>query len=111
MIALESHVAPAATPLLAFAPGQEGLGLDLDRLITSRMRLPKAQERILRVLINHHPRALDRETLAGRAEQSPRSSAFGNHLSELREAGLIDYPQAGQVVATALLFPTFKEHR
>lgn len=83
-----------------------------DQLHTAWLsRLSKPQERILRVLIDQHPQALDREALAARAGQSPRSSAFGNHLSELREGGLLDYPQAGQVVATALLFPPLKAGR
>lgn len=68
-------------------------------------RLPAPQARILRVLIEHYPRAIDRARLADQAEQSPTSSAYGNNLGALRSLGLIDYPQPGWVVATALLFP------
>lgn len=72
-------------------------------------RLPDAQARILRVLIEHYPRSIERTRLAGLAGQSPTSSAFGKHLSVLRDLGLVAYPQPAQVAATALLFPTLRK--
>jgi uncharacterized protein len=68
--------------------------------------LPGPQGRILRVLIQHYPRPVERARLAQLTDQSPTSSAYGNHLGALRSRGLIDYPRSGQVIATALLFPT-----
>jgi hypothetical protein len=68
-------------------------------------RLRGPQGRLLRVLIDHYPRAMERVELAESAGQSPTSSGLANNLGALRSLGLIDYPQRGQVAATALLFP------
>ena len=68
-------------------------------------RLSGSQGRLLRVLIDHYPGAMDRTQLAEAAGQSPTSSGFANNLGALRSLGLVDYPQRGEVVATDLLFP------
>ncbi len=68
-------------------------------------RLSAPQGRLLRSLLDWYPQAIDRAALAEAAGQSATSSGFANNLGMLRSLGLIDYPQRGQVVATALLFP------
>lgn len=68
-------------------------------------KLPRPQGMILRVLLAAYPRSWDRDGLAAQAGQSPTSSSYGNNVGALRGLGLVDYPQRGQVVATALLFP------
>jgi hypothetical protein len=68
-------------------------------------KLPAPQARILRVLVQHYPAALDREALASAAGQSPTSSGYANNLGALRSLGVLDYPSRGTVAATPLLFP------
>lgn len=63
------------------------------------------QPAILEQLIAIYPDAITREELATMVGQSVTSSAFGGHLSALKELGLIEYPQTGAVCATRLLFP------
>jgi len=67
--------------------------------------LSGSQGDILRVLIREHPRSLDRDELAESVGVSSTSGGYKNNLGALRSLGLIDYPQPGRVVATALLFP------
>ena len=57
------------------------------------------------MLIDRHPEAMHRTELATAVGNSATSSGFANNLGALRSLGLIDYPQRGQVAATALLFP------
>lgn len=68
-------------------------------------KLPTSQARILTVVLNWNRHAIDRETLADQAGVSASSSGFTNNLGALRSLGLIDYPKAGYVVATNLLYP------
>src|SRR5947209_16485024 len=68
-------------------------------------RLSAPQGRVLRVLIERYPEAVNRTKLATAAGNSATSSGFANNLGALRSLGLIDYPQRGQVMATDLLFP------
>lgn len=65
----------------------------------------RPQAELLRVLISSYPVELPKLALAARAGVSASSSGFANNLGALRSLGAIDYPQAGHVVATALLFP------
>jgi hypothetical protein len=67
-------------------------------------QIPPALWRILAATIGQYPDSLTREKLAELAGQSPTSSGFTNNLGRLRSLGLIDYPQARQVVATPVLF-------
>lgn len=60
---------------------------------------------VLKVLIRHYPRPVGRETLAVEAGRGTASSSYTNDLGALRSLGIADYPGAGLVVATALLFP------
>ncbi len=78
----------------------------VDQLHTAWLaRLSTPQGRLLRVLLDCYPEAIERAALAESAGQSATSSGFANNLGMLRSLGLIDYPQRGQVAATALLFP------
>ena len=61
--------------------------------------------RMLRPLIEAYPDELSLEDLAKQAGTSTTSSAFINNRSWLRARGLADYPRAGFVRATELLFP------
>lgn len=63
-----------------------------------------AKARLLRVLVDVYPEALEKHELAERAEASPTSSSFTNNLGSLRSLGLIDYPSPGFVVALPILF-------
>ncbi len=65
--------------------------------------------RTLQVLIEEHPNAVDRVTLAELAGHSPISSGHVNNLSALRSLGLIEYPTASHLVDADLLFPMIPE--
>ena len=67
--------------------------------------LPDARAKILRVLIDHHPKAVRREDLAALVGQSPRSSSFEDHIRVLKALGAADYPEPGAVRASPLLYP------
>lgn len=67
--------------------------------------LPRPQQAIVNVLIECHPHEIGKADLAQRIGVSSASSGYTNNLSSLRTLGLLDYPHAGYVVATALLFP------
>jgi uncharacterized protein len=65
-----------------------------------------AKARLLDQLVAVYPETLSKTELAERAGVSPTSSGYANNLGSLRSTGLIDYPVAGQVVASpALFFP------
>lgn len=68
-------------------------------------KVTPAHGRMLRVLIEAYPNEMSLEDLAKRAGTSATSSAFDNNRSWLRARGLTEYPMAGVVRATALLFP------
>lgn len=80
---------------------------DLHAAWFNKLSRPKA--RILQVLIEQYPNAVDKVMLAGLTAQSPTSSGYTNNLGSLRSLGLIDYPSPGYVVATDLLFPSIPE--
>ena|SRR6516164_2154564 len=67
-------------------------------------KLPPVLWRVLRVVIDNYPAAMERECIADRVGQSPTSGAFANYLGRLRALGLVDYPSPRQVVATPVLF-------
>lgn len=62
------------------------------------------QGRILRALHEAFPNALTREEVAANAEASASSSAFGNNLGAIRTAGMLVYPERGQVKCADWLF-------
>lgn len=62
--------------------------------------------KILKPLLDHHPRPLERTYLAERTGYgNVGSKGFKNALGRLRSLGFVEYPNAGQVRASALLFP------
>ena len=62
-------------------------------------------ERILRPLIEAHPRPVPREKLAELAGYGNLTSkGFANAMGRLRSLGFIDYPSSGSVVARDVLF-------
>lgn len=68
-------------------------------------RLSRPQAKILEQVIAAYPHAVGKNELAERAGQSATSSGYQNNLGALRSLGLVDYPRAGYIVATTLLFP------
>lgn len=68
-------------------------------------KLSNPQAAILFQVLENHPHPIPRQELAERSNQSPTSSGYANNLGKLRSLGLIDYPRAGEVAATDLLFP------
>lgn len=95
--------------LPAEAEAQEG---ELDRLRrenanlhrTIESKLPAPLWRILQVLLNIYPSAMEKDTLAGEAGQLATSSGYRNNLGRLRSLGFIDYPKPGHVIARPELF-------
>jgi hypothetical protein len=75
---------------------------ELQRAVLSR--LPRPQARILEILIDHYPEPVNREALAEKAAQSPKSSGYTNNLGALRGLGVIDYPSSTEAVALPVLF-------
>lgn len=68
-------------------------------------QLTPVQQRILQPLIAMYPRAMTRDALAQEAGYSnTRSKSFVNSLGRLRSLGFIEYPNAGEVVASRILF-------
>jgi len=67
--------------------------------------LSDAEARILRALIDVYPAFVSREHLAELAGQSPKSSAYAANVATLQQLGAAEYPRAGYVRATELLFP------
>lgn len=66
--------------------------------------LTPAQQRILKVAVNHHPVAVNKQDLATMAGASATSSAFANNLGALRSAGMIDYVDRVGVKAADWIF-------
>lgn len=64
------------------------------------------QRKIIEVLINHGPgRTIDREQLGQQAGINPNGGHFTNTVGPLRTLGLVEYPKAGCVRATGLVWP------
>ena len=67
-------------------------------------RLPRAQARILEILIDNYPEPVNRDELAAQAGRSIKSSQWTGDLGNLRSLGVIDYPNSNQAVALPVLF-------
>lgn len=67
-------------------------------------KLPAAQSKILRVLIQSYPNPMVKEQASVEAGLSPTAGYTQNMYSRLRSLGLIDYPTKGEVVALPVLF-------
>lgn len=75
---------------------------ELQQAIYRKLSRPQAE--LLRVLVEAHPTALDREELAARAGVSAASSGFEKNVSTLRTFGFVDYPARGSVAASTVMF-------
>ena len=64
---------------------------------------PKA--RILRALIDEHPKAMSRGAIAQAADVSQSSSGFEKNLSQLKTLGAIEYPMSGVVSLSRYVIP------
>lgn len=67
-------------------------------------QLPSPEQKILRVLLDRYPDAMDNDALARQSGYEPGGGAFNNPRGRLRTLGLVDYPQKGMVKAASLLF-------
>lgn len=67
-------------------------------------RLPGPEQRILQVLIEAYPNAVDNDSCAKAAGYTPDGGAYNNPRGRLRTLGLIDYPQKGHVRARDILW-------
>lgn len=67
-------------------------------------KLPTPQSVILKVLIDIHPKPINKDELAERIGVSATSGGYFNNLGRLRSLGLAEYPAAGTVRASDLLF-------
>lgn len=77
---------------------------DLQERIIAKVGGPRG--RILKELIALYPKWADKEELGQKlGYTNPRSGGFTGPLGSLSKLGLIQYPQAGQVTASDLLFP------
>jgi hypothetical protein len=63
-----------------------------------------AKWNLLRTLIENYPNAVGKAELAELSGVSANSSGFQNNCGALRSLGLLDYPSAGMVVASPILF-------
>lgn len=88
-------------PALAPKTDAEGEGTTATR--AGGPDLPDARKRILRALAFLRERgiaSIARTSAAVLSDQSPRSSAYEEHVSSLRKAGLVEYPTPGAVALT-----------
>lgn len=88
---------------VANKPGTPATTSELHERVLSRLGGP--EQRLLRPLLSAYPKALSNDDLARAAGYTPGAGAYNNPRGRLRSFGLIEYPQPGQVVARALLFP------
>ena len=61
--------------------------------------------KILSILIEHYPGAMEKPEIALAAGYTPGTGTFNTYLGSLRGLGLIEYPRQGAAAATNLLFP------
>lgn len=70
-----------------------------------RDKLGNVATRILNPLIDAYPDDVDTAAVADSAGYHPNAKSFANMKGRLRTLGLIDYPGAGRMAATKVLFP------
>lgn len=68
-------------------------------------KLPNAQSRILRVVVEARPESLPKAEVAERAGMKDGAGYFANNIGAVRSIGLIEYGADRTVFATSLLFP------
>lgn len=67
-------------------------------------KLSEPQGRLLRALLDAHPKAMKKDALAETTGYSAGSGSFSSHLAALRALGAVEYPAPGEARASALLF-------
>jgi hypothetical protein len=67
-------------------------------------KLTGPQRRVLEVLVEMYPRAIDKADLAPRVGYT-ENGTYNNILGALRSLGVVEYPQKRVVAASSLLFP------
>jgi hypothetical protein len=67
-------------------------------------RLPGPEKKLLRPLLNAYPGDLSNAELAELSGYQNGSGGFNNPKGRLRTLGLAEYPSAGRVKASSLLF-------
>ncbi len=75
---------------------------DLQRFVQALVK--EARWKVLLQVIAVYPDPIDRNTVAERVGMSASSGNFNNYLGRLRKLGLVEYPSAGTVRATPVLF-------
>ena len=68
-------------------------------------KLTGPQQRLLEPLLSAYPGSLSSDELASASGYQPNTGSFNNTRGSLRSLGLVEYPSAGMVTATGLLFP------
>jgi hypothetical protein len=77
----------------------------LDQLHSTWLsKLPAAESKALGILLENHPRAVDRATLATRLERT-ENWRFDALVNRLKGLGVADFPDKRHVVASEALFP------
>lgn len=93
----------AAGRALANTPDGDVTDEEMQRRVFETLSEP--QKRILSPLISSWPEALTTAQVAEAAKYEPTSGGFKNLKGGLRTLGLVDYPTAGLMKASDLLFP------
>jgi hypothetical protein len=89
-------------------PLPKGSSLHVQLQAAWMAKLPRAQSAIVKALLVAHPNPIHRTRLAIEAKQSPTSSQYGLHLTQLRRLGLIAVDKSNYSL-TNLLFPAREE--
>lgn len=88
------------------ALGQKASQSDADRdpIEFWKQKLPGAQSKLLSLILEQHPAPISKEDLAVKAGVSHTTGSYQQNLRDMRTYGIVDI-EAGQVVASELLFP------
>lgn len=68
-------------------------------------KLDRAEERMLRILLEQYPEPVPNADLREQSGYSPRSGTFDQVRAKLSKMSLVEYQPAGHTRATSLLFP------
>jgi hypothetical protein len=102
--ASNAHV--ALTPAGRAQASDDGLPSSLAELHETYLRkLGATPAKMLRILIDTHPDAMERSALGAMLHIDHSTGSFRNYLSELRSPGLLEDPTKSSVRASDLLFP------
>lgn len=92
--------------LLAREPDRALTTEELHRKVMER--LPGPEQKLLHVLLEQHPAAIENDALARAANYEPGGGAFNNPRGRLRTLGLIERTSAGLFRARDILFPEIR---